>query len=279
LPGRDFLQLFEVDDPRSDAEALAAGGTAAPPRLEYDDEWLAVLRGSWRLGEKTTATGVRQQPLHAPPGGWDNPNPPGPDAQDLEAVRRALDARYGPRPSPRFVPDNFVLTAPAHPAGCSGGPGRGMMPRALLRNPQTTALLELIGLPADCLDPPPQEELVAMQQQQQGWGGAAGGGGGVGGGSGPPPAPRPMPVPAVLNAPWLPPPTTAEAAAAAARNNPEAIDIDDDEEDDEGGAAPAPQKLPPPPSAWLPPTADAAAAAARNNPEEIDIGNDDEDDA
>ena len=304
LPGRDFLQIVEVDDPRTDDELRAAGGARAPVKLEYDDEWLAVLRGTWRLGQGATASGVRQPPAHAPPGGWDDPSPPGPDADDLQAVRAALDARYGPRPAPRYVPDNFAQTAPAHPLGCSGGGGgggsKGSMPRELLRNPQTTALLELIGLPPDCLDPPPEAAAAAaaaaaasaMQQQSLYGGGAGRGGRGNGGGGGryggpfPPPPPRAMPVPAVLDMPWLPPqPTTAVAAAAAARNNPEAIDIDDDEEEEGGGNGngngqqpPAPQQVPPPPAAWLPPVtaAAAAAAAARHNPEEIDIGEEDD---
>jgi lariat debranching enzyme len=315
LPGRDFLQIVEVDDLRSDDELRAAGGPRAPVRLEYDEEWLAVLRGTWRLGQGATATGLRQPPAHAPPGGWDDPSPPGPDAADLQAVRAALEARFGPRPAPRFLPENFAPTAPAHPLGSSsggggggGGKATGSMPRGLLRNPQTTALLELLGLPADCLDPPPEAAAAAAAMQQQslygdggggpcgGWGGGGGGGGAAAGAAaaglpGPPPGPRPMPVPAVLDMPWLPPrPTTAVAAAAAARNNPEAIDIDDDDEEEEAvaeggrqlgrvgaagwrGSAPAPQQVPAPPAAWLAPatTAAAAAAAARHNPEEIDI--------
>ena len=55
---------------------------------------------------------------------------------DAAFVRAALAARGG-----AAVPDNFQATAP----GPSGRPGR--MPQAAQRSPQTTAFLELLGLP------------------------------------------------------------------------------------------------------------------------------------
>ena len=62
---------------------------------------------------------------------------------DAAFVRAALAARGG-----AAVPDNFQATAP----GPSGRPGR--MPQAVQRSPQTTAFLELLGLPYN-LEPAP----------------------------------------------------------------------------------------------------------------------------
>ena len=61
----------------------------------------------------------------------------------MASVRAALAARGG-----AAVPDNFQATAP----GPSGRPGR--MPQAAQRSPQTTAFLELLGLPYN-LEPAP----------------------------------------------------------------------------------------------------------------------------
>lgn len=48
------------------------------------------------------------------------------------------------------IPDNFVRTAPTY----EGRKRRGSMPRRPLRNPQTVAFLQMLGLPYN-LEPPP----------------------------------------------------------------------------------------------------------------------------
>lgn len=53
-------------------------------------------------------------------------------------VSEALQRAGGPR-----IPSNFQLTAPVHNPQAR----RGTMPRRAYRNPQTEALLDLLGLP------------------------------------------------------------------------------------------------------------------------------------
>jgi lariat debranching enzyme len=139
LPGRSFLQV--VDFPEAQG----------PRQVEYDAEWLAVLRATHGL------TCLRQR---APP-----PPPPQPPTEaEVEAVRRLLAARGGPA-----VPPNFVQTAPPHDAA-GGAHQRGRMPRGGARNPQTVALLEMLGLPYN-LDP--QGEAAAASGAGRGTAGPA----------------------------------------------------------------------------------------------------------
>lgn len=64
---------------------------------------------------------------------------PGPSAEDVAFVAEALQKRGG-----STIPNNFAPTAPAYNPQSSAR--RGNMPQADLRNPQTVALLEMLGL-------------------------------------------------------------------------------------------------------------------------------------
>lgn len=177
LPGRSFLQLLTL--PGAGPEGGGGGGAAGPQKvLEYDEEWLAILRASHHLSAQSSG---RQQ----------LPSPfPAPSAADRQAVAAALAARGG-----AAIPLNFEPTVAAHSGGSSGAggggrPARGRMPQFVPRNPQTLALLQLLGgLPYN-LD--------------RGKGGAAAGWGGAGAArprqppGPPPPGPPPSALPVLL---------------------------------------------------------------------------------
>ncbi|GFR48380.1 hypothetical protein Agub_g10272, partial [Astrephomene gubernaculifera] len=120
LPGRDFLQVIELDAP-------------GPPELHYDEEWLAVLRGTHQL------TNLRFK--HAPLPGMGMLRS-GPRPEDVEFVRQVFAARGSTR-----IPDNFTATAQPYDPQRQQGQRKGRMPQRHERNPQTVALLEMLGLP------------------------------------------------------------------------------------------------------------------------------------
>lgn len=124
LPRRDFLQVLEFE-------------AHGPPTLQYDEEWLAILRGShdWLRTVKY------------PPDPLPNVVPgSGPCVADLEFVRQALSKSQSPIPTTAFS-----RTAPTHD---SSSKYRGSMPTSVPCNPQTMALLNMIGRPYN-LDPRP----------------------------------------------------------------------------------------------------------------------------
>lgn len=63
----------------------------------------------------------------------------GPSPADVAFVAEALRKQGGPT-----IPNNFVQTAPAYDPQSRAK--RGNMPRVDLQNPQTLALLEMLGL-------------------------------------------------------------------------------------------------------------------------------------
>ncbi|GLC41533.1 hypothetical protein PLESTB_001000700 [Pleodorina starrii] len=223
LPGRDFLQVMELDAP-------------GPPELHYDPEWLAVLRTTHHL----TNLGFKHAPLPGMGALRAGPRP-----EDVEFVRQVLAARGTSR-----VPDNFAVTAePYNPAS---GQRRGRMPQRHVRNPQTVALLEMLGLPYN-LD---HSDHVARGGVPAGPPAAAAGGGGAAtaasglaaasaaaataarNGLGARPSGR---APLSLAPPGQPRPAAAPAAGpvAALPPNPEEIDLGDldvdaDEADEAG---------------------------------------------
>ncbi|GIL81793.1 hypothetical protein Vretimale_1395 [Volvox reticuliferus] len=121
LPGREFLQVIEMEAPQ----------LSGKPELQYDEEWLAILRSTHQL----TNLDFKHMALPGMGGQRSGPRP-----EDLEFVQQTLAARGTSR-----VPDNFVITAePYNPAL---GQRQGRMPQRHQRNPQTVALLEMLGLP------------------------------------------------------------------------------------------------------------------------------------
>ncbi|GLI69873.1 hypothetical protein VaNZ11_014590 [Volvox africanus] len=121
LPGREFLQVIEVEAPQLLGE----------PELQYDEEWLAILRSTHHL----TNLDFKH---HALPGMGGLRS--GPQPEDVVFVRQTLAARGTSR-----VPDNFVVTAESYNPAL--GQRHGRMPQRHQRNPQTVALMDMLGLP------------------------------------------------------------------------------------------------------------------------------------
>ncbi|KAK9802843.1 hypothetical protein WJX73_005943 [Symbiochloris irregularis] len=121
LPKRRFLQVVHFPDAHGAHE------------LSYDAEWLAILRGTHGL---LSLQRRQYPPIPGMVGG--RPKREGPAQGDLEYVQAQLAARGGE------VPHNFTPTAVSQ-----GELGRshGVMPRSCAQNPQTLALLDVIGRP------------------------------------------------------------------------------------------------------------------------------------
>ncbi|TPX57380.1 hypothetical protein PhCBS80983_g03869 [Powellomyces hirtus] len=122
LPGRDFLQV--IDFPEADDSAL---------HLSYDEEWLAIMRATHDLFSLSN----------------DQKKVP----EDSEISRRIeqdvlwVKENISSKLDGLRVPDNFVMTAPAHVPSATGPkvyrPTRAGKPYL---NPQTVALCDLLGL-------------------------------------------------------------------------------------------------------------------------------------
>ncbi|KXZ49477.1 hypothetical protein GPECTOR_21g703 [Gonium pectorale] len=221
LPGRDFLQVIELDAP-------------GPPELHYDEEWLAVLRSTHAM------TNLRFQ--HAPLPGMGSLRT-GPRPEDVQFVRRALAERGTSR-----IPDNFAATAAPYDPVAQAGQRKGRMPQRHERNPQTVALMEMLGLPYN-LDHADVRGSGAPPADGRGAGAAGGSSRGAGSRA----------FGAVGAAAAI-----GSAAGGRAGQQP-------------GGRAPlslAPQPLEPPR-----PRAMAAPVALAPNPEEIDLGDLDDEEA
>jgi len=160
LPGRQFLQI--IDFP-----------TATGPKvISYDPEWLAIIKSTHHM-----------TPLHPRP-----PPPPLPE-RVTHAQIAEIQALLG---NDQSIPLNFQPTAAAYSAKEDARrPGR--MPQVAVRNPQTVALFDLLGL----------------EYNLDHGGGAGIGGAGAGEGAG-----------------------ASGVLPAAAAENPEEIDLGDDHDDD-----------------------------------------------
>ncbi|EAQ86857.1 hypothetical protein CHGG_08110 [Chaetomium globosum CBS 148.51] len=99
LPGRKFLQLMEIptDTPRP------AAGTKL--RLQYDPEWLSILRTFHpliKIGDRTATTPPDEGEAHY---------------RAIIEEQRAWVDEHIVAPGRLDVPDNFAVTAPAHRPG------------------------------------------------------------------------------------------------------------------------------------------------------------------
>ncbi|KAK9834519.1 hypothetical protein WJX74_003551 [Apatococcus lobatus] len=263
LPGRGFLQV--VDFPEA----------SGPKELCYDKEWLAVLRSTHRLMRMqqrqpplpghdlpfwaTPSKGARRSVPPEQTYVWQQPEDSqglldaaanlkaewqsgggqrlGPPLKDLDAIEDAFKGRGS-----CTIPHNFQPTAPCHDP--QGGQRRGSMPKSLPRNPQTLALLAMLGLPYN-LDPPTDGRGFGNNH----------------------------PAPAQANPEEIDLDAVSNGDAAAV--NPEEIDLDGLEEPPDAGAAEAnPEEID---LDGLDEPLDAGAA--ETNPEEIDLGEVDEDES
>jgi len=145
LPRRQHLQILnivvdeECDD--DDEESHDAGGEKVAHQLEYDLEWLAILKKTHALTRAHPSfVAVPREPLTV-------------SEDDLEDVRARLRRRHAEsrsrgaeesRGNPFAVPRNFRVTVPPHDAPGSHVPPCG---GRMIGNPQTDELLRVMGLP------------------------------------------------------------------------------------------------------------------------------------
>lgn len=119
LPYREFLQIVDMPDRPS-----------SPQGLEYDPEWLAILK----------ATDSLQKPTPHP---WNPPQNNGLHSRwDFRASEEAMMAAVSDLGGELAVPDNFSRTVPAYDPAC---PQRRTQP-SCSTNPQTTELCATLGL-------------------------------------------------------------------------------------------------------------------------------------
>ena len=129
LVGRDYLQVLDIP-------VRPAAAAAASPSLSYDAEWLAIVAKTHPL-LPSSKRAPRLPPIEPI------------TTADVEAMRASIFARNGGVLD--IHPSGFVRTvAPFNPAqpglGRSGPGGRPPLPQHI-GNPQTDALLTMLGLP------------------------------------------------------------------------------------------------------------------------------------
>ncbi|KAL2175329.1 lariat debranching enzyme, C-terminal domain-containing protein [Thermothelomyces heterothallicus CBS 202.75] len=184
LPGRKFLQLMEIPGAGADpsdnaavsrpsatastaaaaAAAAAAAGRGSKLRLQYDPEWLAIVRAFHplvRIGERGAAT------------------PPDEGEERYRALieeHRAWVDEHVVAAGRLDVPDNFAVTAPAHRPGIDPEM-TDEQPREWT-NPQTAAFCDMLGL-VNYWDASEEERKLRMENgpapAEYGGGGASGG--------------------------------------------------------------------------------------------------------
>ncbi|KAK3304091.1 lariat debranching enzyme, C-terminal domain-containing protein [Chaetomium strumarium] len=186
LPGRKFLQLLEIPFSSSSSEEEEGGGggkLTRPLRLQYDPEWLSILRvfhPLLKIGDRTAQTEPDQGEAHYLP--------------LIEAERRWVEENVVAKgPVSLDVPLSFEPTAPPHRPGVDAE--RVDEQPLEWTNPQTTVFCEMLGLENHWHAS--EEERKARREMGPapaefgggGWGGQRGGGwgwrgGGRGGGRG-----------------------------------------------------------------------------------------------
>jgi lariat debranching enzyme len=130
LPGREFIELLEIEPLGSPSRSLASS-TEPRFRLQYDPEWLAITRvfaSSLILGDRTA-----RSPINL---GEEQYGP-------LIKAEEAWVAEHIVKKDKLTIPENFTITAPVHHPG---------MPETVreapqeYNNPQTATFCELVGI-------------------------------------------------------------------------------------------------------------------------------------
>ena len=148
LPRRKFLELVSLEPRAADD---------APPRLEYDPDWLAILVACNDTFSRDRNV-LRHEPVARP------------TAEDVERIRKIVVERNGSLE----IPQNFVAVASAYNPNA-----RMQRPfKYLNETPQTDAFTEMLGI----LNPVPGTPQGSEQPRGGGRDGGRGRGGGRGGG-------------------------------------------------------------------------------------------------
>ncbi|MBN3318638.1 DBR1 enzyme, partial [Atractosteus spatula] len=119
LPHRDFLQIVEIED-----------RPGAPEQLQYDPEWLAILKATDEL-------------LNCTPCNWNTPENNGLHSRwDYTASEEAKQAVVRELGGDLHIPENFSVTVPVY------DPSRPQpqLPPCYALNPQTTEFCATLGL-------------------------------------------------------------------------------------------------------------------------------------
>ena len=161
LPRRQHLQIVNIPIPSDDAtcgndSSDGYGGDSSEIELEYDAEWLAVLRKTHDLTQLTRSfvnvpadiTPVTQEEIEEVRTRLIERHRQRSESEDDgkemgDSTKTASDSTNATERSALIVPDNFCITVPPH-----GSPGSDFAPNggAMVGNPQTDELLDLLGL-------------------------------------------------------------------------------------------------------------------------------------
>ena len=140
LPRREHLQIINLPIPSDGASSIS------PPKIEYDAEWLAILRKTHNLTQHNSSyVSVPHEVVTA-------------TDEDIAEIQLRLhethrsqeDTEEGATGQEQsaattftIIPENFSITVPPHGSSGSEVPSNG---GAMVGNPQTDNLLNILGL-------------------------------------------------------------------------------------------------------------------------------------
>jgi len=122
MPNRQFLQMWTFPQ------------ATGPKQLNYDEEWLAIIRSTNHLLSFSPRDVQLPKPSTDPSQRFDYR----PTTEELEWVRKRLHEKQGGFQ----VPENFIATAPVYHPG-----ERSRQAGELFESPQRTAFLDFLELP------------------------------------------------------------------------------------------------------------------------------------
>jgi lariat debranching enzyme len=156
LPRREYLSILHIAIPKQSE-------TRDEPKLQYDPEWLAILRKTHELQQRKQDTSESMNQSHR----HNNKNrldvsqeaPIQVTAEDIDEIRRCLNGSL-------VIPENFQPTVPPYTSESVQVPHRLPPPFPRMGNPQTDELLSKLQL-HHIVTIPWNDEQVPMQLQQQ----------------------------------------------------------------------------------------------------------------
>ena len=160
LPRRQHLQIVNIPIPSNDdtlnndsSDDGDLSGIEQPLQIEYDPEWLAILRKTHNLTQLTRSfvnvpadiTPVTQGEIEEVRTRLieRRRQQSGGDGKEKEQSAVTSDSTNDTKRNDFAIPENFCMTVPPH-----GSPGSDFAPNggAMVGNPQTDELLDLLGM-------------------------------------------------------------------------------------------------------------------------------------